>query len=307
MSIFETQKTPYQFQESEPSKVQSVQHFGEATFGAGESSIIKIDSEGAKFGGRSLTDAQAYIKTDGTYKFKDASGNVLIDSLGASGNFINVINANLDTTTKKVLKDFTFGSADYSGAFKTGDITWNASTGAITGGSGSVYNKSGLIFANAGVATITLDGVTGNATFAGTLAAASGTIGTVTGGTLQTATSGYRIKVNGSTNKIELLNGASVLASMYTDASSNMNIQASNDIRFIIGSTTKWFIDDTGFYPNTDKTGALGSSSKEWSNVYSQNYRSGSSTGATQTWDFDAGESHRFVFVSGLFISHTKL
>ena len=41
----------------------------------------------------------------------------------------------------KVLKDFSFA---YSGAFKTGDITWNTTTGAITSGSGGLFNKGGL-------------------------------------------------------------------------------------------------------------------------------------------------------------------
>ena len=119
-------------------------------------------------------------------------GNTLASSVSKAinneSNLIkDVVNARLDTSSKKILSDFTFGSADYSGAFKTGDITWNATTGEITGGSGAVFNKKGLIFATAGVATITLDGETGSAVFAGTLSAVSGTFGTITTGALEGA------------------------------------------------------------------------------------------------------------------------
>jgi hypothetical protein len=54
-----------------------------------------------------------------------------------------------------------------------------------------VFNKKGLIFANNGTPTITLDGATGNATFAGTLNAAGGTLGVITTGKITLDTTGY--------------------------------------------------------------------------------------------------------------------
>jgi len=101
------------------------------------------------------------------------------------------ISDTLDTSTKKILKDFTFGSSDYSGAFKTGNITWDATTGAITGGSGALFNKNGLIFATNGEATITLDGITGGANFSGTLSAPTGSLGAITTGLITLDTTGY--------------------------------------------------------------------------------------------------------------------
>jgi len=144
-----------------------------------------LGSEGIYFGAASDISKLKYTIADGSFDFvgtvSSRSTLTLANSINASGNLItDIINAKLDTAAKKILSDFTFDSTDYSGAFKTGDITWNATTGAITGGSGGLFNKNGLVFANAGVATITLNGTTGSATFSGTLSAASGTIGALT-------------------------------------------------------------------------------------------------------------------------------
>jgi len=143
-----------------------------------------MGSEGIYFGAASDASKLQYNISTGAFDFigtvSSRSTLTLANSINASGNLVtDIINVKLDTSAKKILSDFTFGSTDYSGAFKTGDITWNTTTGAITGGSGGLFNKNGLIFANNGVATITLDGVTGSATFSGTLSAASGTIGTI--------------------------------------------------------------------------------------------------------------------------------
>jgi len=123
------------------------------------------------------------------YKLEYATGNGYFNHIeirGGSNSFF--ISDTLDTSAKAILKDFTFGSTDYSGAFKTGDITWNTTTGALTGGTGILINKSGIIGAKTvlGVttATFTLDTSTGDATFAGTLSAAAGTLGTITSGSI---------------------------------------------------------------------------------------------------------------------------
>lgn len=125
---------------------------------------------------------------DGTSTLGGRLGSTLASAIDSSGHFIDT---NLNTSAKTILTDFTFSPSDYSGAFKTGDITWNTTTGAITGGSGGIFNKSGLIFASSGVATLTLDGTTGNATFAGTLSAASGTLGSITTGLITLDATGY--------------------------------------------------------------------------------------------------------------------
>ena len=137
------------------------------------------------------------------------------NALNTANNLItDLINIRLDTSAKTILSDFSFSPLDYSGAFKTGDITWNTSTGAITGGSGGVFNKKGLIFAAAGVATITLNGVTGSATFSGDVTGATITGGTVTGTTFQTATTGSRVKITGSGHEITFLYDDAVKATI---------------------------------------------------------------------------------------------
>ena len=97
----------------------------------------------------------------------------------------DIINERLDSSAKNILSDFTFGTTDYAGALKSGTITWNSTTGAVTGGSGVLVFRGGIIAANSGVATITLDAATGAATFAGALSAPTGNIGAWTIGAAQ--------------------------------------------------------------------------------------------------------------------------
>lgn len=100
-------------------------------------------------------------------------------ALDDAGNIItDIINDRINTSTKKILSDFTFGSDDYVGSFKAGDITWNPETGVITGGSGILINKGGIIQAENGVAKATLP-ISGSPTFDGILAATGVVTGTI--------------------------------------------------------------------------------------------------------------------------------
>jgi len=60
-----------------------------------------------------------------------------------------------------------------AGAIKTGTITWNSTTGALTGGTGIAVTEWGIIGANAGTATFTLEAATGAATFKGDITGGS--------------------------------------------------------------------------------------------------------------------------------------
>ena len=60
-----------------------------------------------------------------------------------------------------------------AGAIKTGTITWNATTGALTGGTGIAVTEWGIIGANDGTATFTLEAATGAATFRGDITGGS--------------------------------------------------------------------------------------------------------------------------------------
>lgn len=55
-----------------------------------------------------------------------------------------------------------------SGGIKTGTVTWNTTTGAVTGGSGLVMTGSGIIGAKSGVTTFAVTNA-GDATFSGTI------------------------------------------------------------------------------------------------------------------------------------------
>ncbi len=137
----------------------------------------------------------------------------LVDAINKDGNLVNdVINARIDTEAKSILKDFSFGSTDFSGAVKSGDITWNISTGAITGGSGVVLFRGGIIGASAGTETFSINATTGAATFAGALSAPTGNIG------------GFTIN---SDNIIDTANSFGLAST----------ISGGNDVRFWAGAT----------------------------------------------------------------------
>ena len=120
---------------------------------------------------------------DGTSTIGGRTGTALAAAINASNNLVtDIINARLDTSSKNILSDFNFGTTNYAGAVKSGDITWNTTTGAITGGSGVVVYRSGIVGAKDGATTFSIT-TAGDATFAGTLSAAAGTLGTITAGT----------------------------------------------------------------------------------------------------------------------------
>ena len=61
-----------------------------------------------------------------------------------------------------------------TGGISVGTLTWNSTTGVITGGSGIAITEYGLVGAQAGVAKFYIDSA-GNAVFGGSLSAATGT------------------------------------------------------------------------------------------------------------------------------------
>jgi len=173
---------------------------------------------------------------DGTSTIGGRVASTLASAINSSGNLItNIINAQLDSSSKKILSDFDFGTTDYAGAVKTGDITWNTTTGAITGGSGVVVYRSGIIGASAGVVTFSIDAITGSSTFSGSI---TGSV--ITGGTIQTSASGERVEIRSDTKRINLINssGNTVLSLKYgTTGQYIINCDAQNDDRGIMKVT----------------------------------------------------------------------
>ena len=219
--------------------------------GAG-SKVIFMDKEGARFGSHLFDEAKAYIKTDGSYKFKTKDGDTILDSENASGDFIQIINTALNTSSKEILTDFTFETTDYAGAFKTGNVTWNASTGLPTGGTGFIINAKGIIGVNGGSTKVAIL-ADGTATFGGTLSAPNGTLGTITSGTItgatiQSATTGERT-VQTSANGYQFYNGTNHLGQIEADGT-NSGIRYRTDYHYFrnrTGTTEYAKINSSGF------------------------------------------------------------
>jgi hypothetical protein len=93
-----------------------------------------------------------------------------LDDISDGTNYARVVKANLDTSSKEILADFTFGA---SGAIKM-----------ITDANNGLWiSPTGILAKKSGDTTLTI-GNDGDATFAGTLAATGGTFGAITGGSI---------------------------------------------------------------------------------------------------------------------------
>jgi hypothetical protein len=86
-----------------------------------------------------------------TIRTNAASGKSISDTLLVSGT----------ATLKGVIQP------DTTGAIRTGTITWNATTGALTGGTGIAITQWGIIGAASGAETFSVEAATGSAKFAG--------------------------------------------------------------------------------------------------------------------------------------------
>lgn len=95
MSLYDSQPENIILENDTDSPTSSgrVQSFSEITVGGG-TEVIVMNKEGSKFGGRTFDSAPAYIKIDGTFKFKDADGNTILDETGlgidAVSNLLNI-------------------------------------------------------------------------------------------------------------------------------------------------------------------------------------------------------------------------
>lgn len=68
-------------------------------------------------------------------------------------------------------------TTNYNAGIRVGDVTWNTTTGAVTGGSGVVMTRLGLLGVAAGVTNFSISAVTGDVTLIGSVTAATGAIG----------------------------------------------------------------------------------------------------------------------------------
>lgn len=110
-----------------------------------------------------------------------------------------------------------------TGGLLVGNVTWNPSTGVVTGGTGGVViTKNGIAGFNGTSTTFAID-THGNAQFGGTLVGAivtagninvtslsaiNANMGTVTAGTFQTGTSGNHMIMSSLTNDFQIFDGS---------------------------------------------------------------------------------------------------
>ncbi|MGI6551361.1 MAG: hypothetical protein ACOX4Q_15300 [Syntrophomonadales bacterium] len=146
---------------------------------------------------------------DGTTTIGGRLCSTVAEAIDANGHFID---DRFDTDSKTILSDFTFGT---SGALQIGTYE-NGVSGDIR------ISPNGILGRNKdGDTTFSINGTTGDATFGGTLVAASGTFGTVTagilsgveisgstitGGTIQTSSTGQRVEIASSNNTLTFYN-----------------------------------------------------------------------------------------------------
>jgi len=162
----------------------------------------------------------------------------------------DIINERLDSQSKNILSDFDFGTVDYAGALKAGDISWDVNTGGSVTGSGVAIYRKGMVGANAGTVTFSIDATTGNATFRGEITASVMTASeingsTITGGTVRTNDTTTRIEMNGNDNAFYVYNSGDIVAKM---DSSGMGVASSGGFYvYDSGGTTIGSITDTAF------------------------------------------------------------
>lgn len=204
-----------------------------------------------------------------------------LESINSDGDFLNdVINPRINTATKNILSGFDFGTTNYAGGLKAGDIAWNTSTGAYVSGSGIVINRAGILGANGSVVTFSIDATTGDATFRGSIAASDITGSTITGGLIRTSTTGERIEIEDDalesfdttgTRRTRIQNSG--IAFYDEDGVSSGSIFGGNpDTMSLYAGGQLYNFDEDGFYPYgiLGAVGSLGLSaaSSHWATGY---------------------------------------
>jgi len=182
---------------------------GTSVIGAGGTSLSTVETNAASGAAKPTTFVQAAVPTslqigDRWIDSDDSNKEYVAESVGAdqitAGEWVaspvgtgDVTADILNSDTALILK----GQLDVqnTGGVSAGSLVWDDVTGALISGSGVALTEAGIIGATGGTPTFTIT-TAGAATFAGTLSAPVGTLGAITGGTINT--SGW-IKCAGAT------------------------------------------------------------------------------------------------------------
>lgn len=237
--------------------------FGKTSFSDSTNAGYHISSSGIYFGAASDT---TYLKYDiagatlayvGTISGRTSA--TLAAAINSSGNLVNdVINARLDSSAKTILSGFNFGAVDYAGAVNAGNVTWNTTTGAITGGSGVLVYRGGIVGVNTGATTFSIDSTTGAATFAGTLSAPTGTLGSLEvtsagnirgGQTAYDTGTGFFLGYSGSAYKLSIGDGTAANSLTWNGTLLSVNgSPVTNNDTFGSGVDGAFVLDGTNTY-----------------------------------------------------------
>lgn len=151
---------------------------------------FKADPSGLWLGGNLFSEAPFRVDMLGnvvanSILINGLGGDIIAGAINGDGDFINeLISTNLNTQSKEILGSFTFG---VSGAIA---IATDANNGVW-------ISPTGILGKKAGATTFAIES-DGDATFGGTLVAASGTFGTITSGSISGVTiTGSTIKATG--------------------------------------------------------------------------------------------------------------
>lgn len=193
---------------------------------------FKVDKSGMWLGGNLFSEAPFRVDmlgnvTANSILINGLGGDIIAGAIDGDGNFVNeIISTSLNTQSKEILAEFEFG---ISGAIA---MATDVNNGVWISPTGILGKKSGAV-------TFAIES-DGDATFGGTLVAASGTFGTITSGTISGVTiTGSTIKANnGSGADIWIENsglisfryGSNQKASMFSDTSGNLKIDADNHL-----------------------------------------------------------------------------
>ena len=206
----------------------------------------------------------------------DSHGNLKGDITG------DLINARLDTSTKEILSDFTFG---VSGSIK---IITDANNGTWLSPTGILGKKSGVTtFALTSGGDLTMKGtLLAGSVVACNISANIITAGTLTGRTVRTSSSTTRVEMSATGNELILYQngyertvlGSGMLWFGTTTGVGSASIYGygTNTLAISTGSYG-YLMNETQFYPMSSSA-SLGTSSYPWLNFYVENIRAPSAS-----------------------------
>jgi len=219
------------------------------------------------------------INSDGTAEFE--SGYFRGDISGATGHFTGEVDV---------------GSINIDDAWhvdEDGNMWWGAST--TYAGATIKISAAGSVNFTTGTFSGSISGASG--TFTGDLSGSAITGSSFTGGLIRTNSTGIRIQLNGTTNKLEMTNSAgTAIGSIYTTDGSDVILNAGDDVYIRADGSNRIHFGSSGMYKDTS-TYEIGTSAAPMTNLYLSGKLDLGDTNIRESGDvmvFDNGGSETF-------------